>query len=703
MFTTLGRIFAITALIAGSLATQENAPEPVPARHITFQNLAPFARREWVATIVPFKSGEVPAGELPDLHVSERATLWLPFGARWPDGSLRFARCLVRIEITKFGELRLPLLPGSGPALASELPGLPAKLPVVSVRQGAEVATATPKLVRLLEVSSVRAVGLFRCRIGQSGLVFEMILEAYAGQAHCPIDLAVFYSDPRKKALQCQIEELAVSTNGVALVLRHAGSLNMEHQIDKTGGRVVLLRKTVLGDGQGIRRSGVLVPRLAGDGGLNDESLMAAVTCPLLGAVRWGSSGAFGPFGHVPEPPPWLQGPALRGGLARRHSAFVRAGQTQLGKPGAGDPFKSFGLGLAKRAGQTGDQEDFGVVKLSCVPASGLPSMLHEAELSVLQEACRPVHFFEADGSRVVSSKHPQWVVWSGRTHWHCKQSKDRLGKPCPAPKFESHGWTGKDRQHWSSNYLASYHLLTGKHWALREIENEVELYLAGQTLGADKATSGPGAPRGAGRSIMAACWLYLCTGNQELLERMHARIDRIHYPSWAGRELGEDRMRTFQVQAPDARMLRGSTRYWTPWQDSLAVIGFAAFAKMTGNKHAREMADEIAMTIVRHGWKVTDSETIIATAIRWEDGGAPPSAEEFDDPEKVLWSYGTGFSQWGIGAVEIARQAALRRDDKDLQQRAETILNRVRAAQRRPNNGWYDRLTEWDAVPTGN
>ena len=201
----------------------------------------------------------------------------------------------------------------------------------------------------------------------------------------------------------------------------------------------------------------------------------------------------------------------------------------------------------------------------------------------------------------------------------------------------------------------------------------------------------------------MAACWLYLCTGNQDLLERMHARIDRIHYPSWAGRELAEDRMRTFQVQAPDARMLRGSTRYWTPWQDSLAVIGFAAFAKMTGNEHAREMADEIAMTIVRHGWKVTDSETIIATAIRWEDGGAPPSAEEFDDPEKVLWSYGTGFSQWGIGAVEIARQAALRRDDKDLQKRAETILNRVRAAQRRPNNGWYDRLTEWDAVPTGN
>ena len=52
-------------------------------------------------------------------------------------------------------------------------------------------------------------------------------------------------------------------------------------------------------------------------------------------------------------------------------------------------------------------------------------------------------------------------------------------GKPCPAPAFDSHGWTGKDRQHWSSLYLTAYYLLTGKHWALREIQNEVQLYLA--------------------------------------------------------------------------------------------------------------------------------------------------------------------------------------------------------------------------------
>src|SRR5262245_27832948 len=117
--------------------------------------------------------------------------------------------------------------------------------------------------------------------------------------------------------------------------------------------------------------------------------------------------------------------------LQRRHQRFVK-----LDQAGGNDPFRNFELGLAKEAGQTGDQEDFGVVKMEPVAATGMPSFLLEAELSVLQEACRPVHFFEADGAPVRADKHPDWVVWSGRTHWHCDMSKDRLGKPCPVPEF---------------------------------------------------------------------------------------------------------------------------------------------------------------------------------------------------------------------------------------------------------------------------
>ena len=83
-----------------------------------------------------------------------------------------------------------------------------------------------------------------------------------------------------------------------------------------------------------------------------------------------------------------------------------------------------------------------------------------------IRDRCRPVHFYETDASPVDPANHPDWVVWNGRTHWHGDVSKDRLGKPVPEPRSEAHGWTGKDRQHWSSNYLAAYALLTGSHWA---------------------------------------------------------------------------------------------------------------------------------------------------------------------------------------------------------------------------------------------
>ena len=60
---------------------------PAAERAIVVQNLAPFARDEGVAAVVPFARGAV--AKLPDLHVEGRATTWQPIGARWPDGSLR--------------------------------------------------------------------------------------------------------------------------------------------------------------------------------------------------------------------------------------------------------------------------------------------------------------------------------------------------------------------------------------------------------------------------------------------------------------------------------------------------------------------------------------------------------------------------------------------------------------------------------------
>jgi len=663
-----------------------------PAQTLRLQNLAPFARKETAAVVVPFARGT--AVRTPDLHIEGRPTAWQPFGARWPDGSIRQALCLFEVELPALGETAMPLHPGKGPPLPEGDFAMPDAEISVIVQVGDATIRAEPAHRAWLERNALRQVELRSARLGASGLIAELILARSRGDAHAYVDVAVFFSDPRLKAFECPIDELAIEAKRMALLFRHPGRSGIVQGTTASGSRAVLLRNKSLGDGQGLRRSGALVPPLRGDKSLGDRTAKAAAVCPVLGATSWQGAGAFGAFGEPAVMPAWLEGSNLRAMLAQRHRGFVAGG-----RPG-GDPFVAPFFGPAKNAGQTGDQRDFGVVKMSAVASGGLPSLLLETEASVLQEGCRPVHFFEADGSMLLAADHPSWIVWSGRTHWHKGVSPDRLGKPHPEPRHQTHGWSGKDRQHWSSNYLGAFALLSGAHWARRELEHEAQLYLSGQTTTPGWSTSGAGAPRGAGRTLLAACWIYLATGNEQVQQRMNERLDKVYYPQWPGRSLPEGSVRTMQIANPDARMLHGKSRYWTPWQDALAAIGFAAAYRITGNDHARILAEELALTVVRHGYLLNDEQCIIATAIRWQDG-EPLSAGQIrdNDPHDVLWSYGTAFTEWAIGAVEIARVAAHSRGDEATEQRAEQIQRRVHDGRQRPGNGFIDRLSEWGAV----
>ena len=695
-----GRIRAapsILAAIAGAaVAVAQAAPAPAVAapaaqapRTITVQNLAPHARTEIAAAVVPFAPGVCKGA--PDLHVDGRPTAWEPFGARWPDGSLRQAICVFPAQVGPLGELRVALATGKGPEPVGAFAEIGGSVFVVAKTSFGEARMELP-VAATLEDNALRRVVLRQSRLGATGLVAEMIVTEGRGDAHAYVDFAAFFSDPTRADMQCAVEELAIEATGVAALFRHPGRLAVQQATNATGTRVVLLQKQTLGDGQGIRRVGSLLPALTGTDPTRDETTKAAVLGPLRAATSWVGTGAFGPFGEPATLPSWLQGDSVRVMLAARQLAFARSERPQP------DPFVAYEFGMAKQAGQTGDQMDFGLTKLSVVAATGIPSFLLECEPSVLQEACRPVHMFEADGTVTLAKNHPQWIVWSGRTHWHAGVSPDRLGKPAPEPPFQAHGWTGKDRQHRSSNHLAAFAQLTGAHWARRELAHEAQLYLSGETTDPAKSTSGADAPRGAGRTQLAACWIYLATGDEELRARIDERTDRVHFAQWRGRELPSDAVRTMAVHQPDARNLGGKCRYWTPWQDAIAACGFAAVHRLTGNPNARTLAEEIAITVTRHGFLLDDKECIVATALQWLDG-APLSVAQQRDPAFALWSYGTGFNEWAIGAVEIARVAATARGDAELARRAEEIQRRVRGKRARPQDGWIDRLSEWDAL----
>lgn len=681
--------------LAGAVRGQD---EP---RTLTVQNLAPHARDEWIVCSVPFPEGAV--ADRPALHVEGAPTVWQPFGARWSDGSLRQALCLFRVPLEALAERQLPLRDGPGPELAGpgrfELP--PHRVRFVATIDGQRFA-AEPELSELLESNAARQVAVLRGRIGASGLVVEATVEVCRDQRHAFYGFGVFFSDPGRTALTLEIDELAVETEGLALYLRHARPLGVRSTLTDLGSRHVLLADTHLGDGQGVRRAGVLVPPLSGGedeaSRLRDETLRAAALCRPLAATSWVGTDAFGAFGYVPEPPPWLQSTtALRAAMARKHREFVAWSRAADGAPLRGPRY-----GLAPSAHQAGEQADFGVVALEQVAGTGIPSFLYEVEWSVLQDGCRPVHYFEADATPVHAADHPEWVVHNGRTHYHVGTSPDRLGKTDPKAHFDAHKWFGKDNQHWSSNYLCAFYLLTGDPQVRLEIENEVQLYLAARTLRDGIWTSTAGAARAAGRTMLAATWLYLCTGDQALLERMRRRMHDVNVPNWRFADAPPDTTRPFDVKGPDPRYFENSDDpVWVPWEEALAVIGFAAYQELTGDRSPEitALVDGLALNLLRHGWAIPDTGLPTpAYCMRMLPGNRPPTAAERRDRAFVNWPK-SSFGIWAMGSVHVGRAAAVRAADEHLVARADAILRGLARGRRPPRDGFYDRYSQWDGV----
>jgi hypothetical protein len=114
----------------------------------------------------------------------------------------------------------------------------------------------------------------------------------------------------------------------------------------------------------------------------------------------------------------------------------------------------------------------------------------------------------------------------------------------------------------------------------------------------------------------------------------------------------------------------------------------------------AHHLAVIAAKTLVTYGWKVTATETIIATGERWKLDGAPLTAAEYESRDWVLWSYGTGFSEWALASTRLALLYGQLYGDADLFGRAALILQRLYARRAPPRDLGWDRFSDWEAVP---
>ena len=671
------------------------------ATQVRFANRTSYQRVEWGLATVPFPEGVFQPGD--SFGVGGLPCELIPFGSTWPDGSIRFAQLAVPLDLNPGEEQvvdlqRLSPVPyqfNSSGWVASALPRFKVKL--IVVLPNAQLQVIEPSLFQVEADTEIRKSYHLRGRIPQTDLICDLWYSEFSGQDHMPFELRLTSSNAASRSFTQYIESAHLWVEGAAAHVRASKRRGARYgPVSEDGPNVVhLLGPTTFWDGQGQEWIGDFMfhhPDGVPDP-VRSSTIMATIQQPLFGvSLDWASSGGFGPFGHVPDAPAWITDGGRSAAISRRQAfdSWIRTW---------GDPWEDWPLGMSKFPGMTGLQPDFGAARLVHIFASGMPDGIEEGRLNASEEAARPVHHREADGTMVRVRNHPNWVAWDGRTHWHSGVSPDRLGKPSPEPSMQTQGWKGRDTQHWSSLTLASAYLLTASPSLRYELDNEAELYMAVHTLPSMKpghSTNIETAPRAVGRTSLSMAWNYMLTGNDDLRSWMGERLRQSIYPNTLGLGVNGP-VQPLLLTGPDPRQLMRDN--WKPWEEAQAAMGLEAVYRTMEFTEAHSLAYMIAKTTMEYGWKTDPNDTIVGTAIGWKSNGALLSATELNDPSWVLWSYGTGFNEWSVPQVKLALRFGQMYGDTALTNLAQTVLQRLEAARVRPGNGGWDSYAGWDAV----
>lgn len=680
-------------------------------RKIRFANLAVPDRTEVAYATVPFKQGEWGGRALAVLDKDGNlvSDAWVyPFGKRYRDGTHRYGMLLARVTVGgRDSENNVTMLsvtdtvtPGLEPQFkfgAGLTQTTPFSLHLAVVKEGATSVINFTNW-RSVESNGMRLMVESLGRVGD--FVAKLRLYIYNDQNLIKWELDVTGSNPDTTERIHGFDEIHFLVRGDQQLLHVRGANGRGAEMITPYKHFKLMRGSqgFFGDGQRQCYYGELITYVPGD--LESAySAAAAVAFEMYGMSQdWVEAGeAFGANGVVPETPVPVPG----NGLAALSKRYVPV--WNLMNRSAGNPWDDYPDGLTKTPGQTGGQFDFGVMKGWDVLHSGFGELVEPYRFLATEDAKRPGHYLESNGSPVTHKNHPRWVVWNMVTHWHFSVSPDRLGKTDPNAPYATNGWVGKDWQHFSSNLLYVAALLTGSH-QLRDIMNvEVEGFLAGHTVPSEFpgwSTNARGEARGFGRPHLALLHHDTILDRPEILDKMIDRFNQVVKNQWTGAN-------NAPVQpwylTNDPRVFTNGQTAWVPWNNHLGWIGlymlWLASVDRPEYLDIQEVLVGLGQTIVNWGWRV-DSEGVATPGhgVKWLKGGAPITPAQFFDPN--YWLPATSFNEWMAAVSLFAKDSGL--FDASTRARAQQIWHHIEGIRLRNYNPAvkpYDTFGEWTAI----
>ncbi len=276
-----------------------------------------------------------------------------------------------------------------------------------------------------------------------------------------------------------------------------------------------------------------------------------------------------------------------------------------------GDYYDDRPLGSRKYPGSTGDQEDFGATKGTFVTVGHQPAMLMMLAYSAMADCYRPGSMLYEPGPDGVlvpldPTRHPQWVTWSGYTHYHPGVSIDRLNKT-NGFGFEATGWIPYDEEHRGQQNLAAVCALYDHPTAqlLVAMSSIVDMAMVRNPDGTERL----GPARGVGRTLNAwAQFSRICThpvARQRFMARIESRMQAaFDFPLL--KVAGPVKVMAFGL--PDNRkpIFWPNTDilapWWSVWEHGLLAQGLYNLYKATGDQRALKTLQTVCTTVVQEG-----------------------------------------------------------------------------------------------------
>jgi len=316
---------------------------------------------------------------------------------------------------------------------------------------------------------------------------------------------------------------------------------------------------------------------------------------------------------------------------------------------------------LYKNPSQTGSQPDFGSTKGSMAISLGDPRWIWHAGFQLQSEMFRGYMHFENDASMLLYENHPQWITWSGGTHWR-QNPHDTLGKESEWGNHRSTGHHGTDDQHRSWNLFCAFLALKDSAMYMALLEHHI---VTDQAMQKDRL----GSSRSVGRLFLA--WGHgLLITDGEWYTRLKAVADEKKAAVEKNGMMNIPGVGPVQIIAasgpdPSTGVHDGNGNYlptWSVWMNSLGVVGLYAMWKVTGDPSYLDLVKRVSKSIIDWGiFKEGGSHQICYSVwYPWGEGswGQPITTQggsyktSYDLPEHH--SVSIGLPGWTVPAVLI-------------------------------------------------